>query len=92
VCGNAQKNDFNYLLEKETKYKLNDGHMWYSIISRPIYSSFTRTERLTCCFVLLYMSMLMNIMYYDLQSDDTNNTNDGIKIGLLNITPQQVNL
>lgn len=90
VCGSAQKNDFNYLLEKETKYKLNDGHMWLSIISRPIYSSFSRSERLTCCFVLLCMSMLMNIMYYDTQPEEANN-NDGLKLGPLIITPQQVN-
>ena len=89
VCGHEQKTQFNYLLEKQTKDKLNDSHLWLSIFTRPLNSSFTRTDRLTCCFVLLYLSMLMNIMYYDLQSD-TPLTN-GLKIGPINITPEQVN-
>lgn len=89
VSLNKQKTEFNYLLEKETKDKLNDKHLWLSIFTRPIQSSFTRTERLTCCFVLLYMSMLMNIMYYDSMPSDES-ANDGLKIGPINITIQQV--
>ena len=66
-----QKKEFKYLYEKETKDKFRDGHLWLSLFTRPLHSSFTRTDRLTCCFVLLYMTMLMNIMYYDTQSDDS---------------------
>lgn len=88
VSGNAQKSDFSYLLEKQTKEKLSDGHMWLSIFARPPHSSFTRTDRLTCCFVLLYISMLMNIMYYDVQADSP--PSNGLKIGPINITPEQV--
>ena len=88
ACGNAQKYQFKYFLEKQSKHKLTDGHMWLSIFTRPVHSSFTRTDRLTCCFVLLYISMLMNIMYYDVQADSP--SQDGLKIGLINITPEQV--
>lgn len=92
VVGNAQKNEFNYLLEKQMKHKLNDGHMWLSIFSRPIQSSFSRTGRLTCCFVLLYLSMLMNIMYYDIQEIDENKQlKDGLILGPIVITSEQVN-
>lgn len=59
-----------------------------SVFTKPANSSFTRTDRLTCCFVLLYMTMLMNIMYYGMASDET--SSDGLKIGPLNITPAQV--
>ena len=51
VCGNAQKNNLKYLLEKQSTDKLIDSHMWLSIFTRPVHSSFTRTDRLTCCFV-----------------------------------------
>ncbi len=88
VSGNTQKNDLKYLLEKQSKDKLIDSHMWLSVFMRPVNSTFTRTDRLTCCFVLLYMTMLMNIMYYGMQSD--NPSQDGLKLGPINITPEQV--
>ena len=87
-AGSKQKNQFTYLLEKQTKDKLNESHLWLSIFTRPPHSSFNRKDRLTCCFVLLYMSMLMNIMYYDMQSDGAKE--DGLKLGPINITPEQV--
>ena len=90
VSGNAQKNDLKYLLEKQSKDKLIDTHMWLSVFMRPVHSTFTRTDRLTCCFVLLYMTMLMNIMYYGMQSDSP--LQDGLKLGPINITPEQVDL
>jgi polycystin 1L2 len=88
ASGNAQKNEFKYLFEKQTKEKLSDGHLWFSIFGRPPHSSFTRKDRLTCCFVLLFISMLMNIMYYDVQKNgpDVN----GLEIGPIKITPEQV--
>jgi hypothetical protein len=88
VCGNAQKNDLKYLFEKQSIDKLIDSHMWLSVFTRPVQSSFTRTDRLTCCFVLLNMSMLMNIMYYGMQSESP--SQDGLKLGPINITPEQV--
>ena len=89
VSGSAQKNDFSYLFEKQTKEKLSDGHMWFSIFLRPAHSSFTRTDRLTCCFVLLFLSMLMNILYYG--TSTTAPADQSLKIGPISITPQQVN-
>ena len=88
VCGNAQKNNLKYLLEKQSTDKLIDSHMWLSVFTRPVHSSFTRTDRLTCCFVLLCMSMLMNIMHYGMQSESP--PQDGLKLGPISITPEQV--
>jgi polycystin 1L2 len=87
VSGDLQKKELTYLLANETKYKFSDGHLWYSIFSRPTLSSFTRLDRLTCCFVLLYMTMLVNILYYDI--DKSINT-DGINIGPFKLTKTQV--
>ena len=88
VAGNAQKFNLKYLLEKQSKHKLSDTHMWLSIFTRPVHSSFTRTDRLTCCFVLLSISMLMNILYYDSKSCIP--SQDGLKIGPVNISPEEV--
>ena len=85
-----EKTQFMYLLSRQTKEKLNDGHLWYSIFARPTHSSFTRLDRLTCCFVLLSISMLMNILYYGM---DNSPSADGLKIGpFINLTMQQISV
>jgi len=91
VASDSDKRKFNYLLSKETKKKLSDDHLWFSVFARPIQSSFTRLDRLTCCFVLLSISMLMNILYYGMQ--DNRASQDGLKIGpYLNFTPEQIGI
>lgn len=44
---------------------MSEGHLWFSIFSRPPSSKFTRIQRCTCCFVLLFTAMLFNILYYE---------------------------
>ena len=89
LSSDEDKKKFRYLFTRETKQKLSDGHLWLSIFARPIQSSFSRLDRLTCCFVLLTISMLMNIMYYGM---DNSATQDGIQIGPANITIQQISV
>ena len=66
---------------------MSDGHLWFSIFARPAQSSFTRLERVTCCFVLLFISMLMNIAYYGVAKESDTG---GISLGPFYITPEQV--
>ena len=87
VASETQLKQFRYLLEKEAKQKFADGHLWFSVFSRPINSSFTRLERATCVFVLLYLTMLMNILYYGV-SDST--SAGGLEIGPILVTTEQV--
>lgn len=89
VAGDMQKTNYKYLLEKQTKQNLNDGHLWFSVLAKPIHSSFGRLDRWTCCVVLLFMSMLMNILYYDV--DKTSNPN-ALKIGPFSLTPEQIGI
>jgi polycystin 1L2 len=89
VAGEAQKSQFKYLLRKQAKQKLTDGHLWFSIFARPVQSSFNRLDRLTCGFVLLCISMLMNILYY---GTDKSSSPNGLKIGPFNFTPQQISI
>ena len=90
VCYDKEKTNFKYLLSKQTKEKLSDSHLWFSIFARPVQSSFTRLDRLTCCFVLLSLSMVMNILYYGM---DNSSTQDGIKLGpYINLTMQQISI
>ena len=87
ASGDKQKKEFSYLLAKQAKYKLTDGHLWLSVFARPAMSTFTRIDRLTCCFVILTINMLMNIMYYG--TNKTSNP-DALHLGPLIITPEQV--
>ncbi len=65
VAGRKQKKELVYLVQKETKDNITNKHLWFSIAARPLLSPFTRTDRLTCCFVLLCITALVNILYYD---------------------------
>ena len=87
AAGSKQKTELKYLIEKQTKEKMSDGHLWFSILARPPLSSFTRTDRLTCCIVLLFLTMLMNIMYYE--QDKSVNTG-ALQIGPFSLTQAQV--
>ena len=49
---------------------LRDGHIWISIFSKTACNSFTRVQRLTCCLTLLLTTMLTNLMFYGIPTDD----------------------
>jgi hypothetical protein len=92
VAGEYQKQEFSYVLSKQAYHSISDDHLWFSIFSRPPSNKFTRVQRCTCCFVLLLMAMLLNILYYDQQSDAKANKNasNSITFGPFYITPEQV--
>ena len=89
-----EKHHFSYVLSKKTYHSFSEGHLWFSIFSRPPSNKFTRVQRCTCCFVLFYLSMLLNIMYYDLSNEANlqNSTSHSfqIQIASLKISLQQV--
>lgn len=88
IANEKQKLEFKYLLQKEAKEKLTDGHLWFSIFARPPQSTFTRKDRVTCVFVLLYLTMLMNILYYGVNKSASSG---GVEIGPIYLSTQQVN-
>ncbi|UJR09075.1 hypothetical protein I4U23_013322 [Adineta vaga] len=95
VAGEMEKQEFSYVLSKKAYHSVSDGHLWFSIFSRPPSNRFTRVQRCTCCFVLFFVSMLLNIMYYDLSNEakSANQTQtNGLVIGPLYITPQQIGI
>ena len=88
---NVQKTQLTRLVKKEAKEKFKDGHLWMSIFIRPKQSSFSRLNRTICAFVLLYMSMVVNIFYYDLQGEAPT-PGSALKIGPLTITVQSIGI
>lgn len=88
VCGEAQKTRLKYLISKKTKEKLSDDHLWLSVLAKPALSSFSRLDRLTCCFFLLNLTMMVNILYYEI--DKSTASSSGFQIGPIKLTTQQV--
>ncbi len=86
----VQKTEILYLLQKNTKEKAKDGHLWLSLFLRPKQSTFTRLDRAVCVFVILYMNMLMNLMYYTIK-EDSPEPGTALILGPLCITLSQVN-
>jgi hypothetical protein len=93
VASEIEKGEFSYLLSKKAYHSMSDGHLWFSIFSRPPSNQFTRVQRCTCCFVLLFISMFINIMYYDLSNQaKINNSTETLSLsfGPLFISSDQV--
>ena len=64
----SEKHAHNFTV-KSTR-DLRDGHLWISIFSKPARSTFTRVQRLTCGLSLLLSTMLTNIMFYGVPTND----------------------
>lgn len=60
----------------KTSKDFSDGHLWYSVISRPPSSTFTCVQRVSCCFSLLLCTMLTSIMFYGIPADPSEQTMD----------------
>jgi ABC-type multidrug transport system fused ATPase/permease subunit len=89
IATERDKRSVMHLAEKQAKKKLSDNHMWFSIFVRPAQSSFTRLDRVTCCFVLMFLSMMMNIAYY---GQDKSPTASGLTLGPFAISATQIGI
>ena len=70
---------------------MSEGHLWFSIFSRPLSSKFTRVQRCTCCFVLLFTAMLFNILYYEQSKvSKTASNHAGLSLGPFYFSREEV--
>ncbi|CAF0849209.1 unnamed protein product [Adineta steineri] len=95
IASEEEMQEFSYVLSKKAYHSVSDGHLWFSIFSRPPSNKFTRVQRCTCCFVLFFTSMLINIMYYDLsnEANASSETHSGaLSIGPFSIAPKQIGI
>lgn len=60
----------------KTAKDFSDGHIWFSVVSRPPCSTFTRVQRVSCCFSLLLCTMLTSIMFWGIPTDPSEQTMD----------------
>ena len=89
VASEKEKTKFRYLLNEQARKYFYDKHLWLSVFKKPLLSSFTRLDRITCCFVFHYLTMVLNILYYN-ESFGFFQNSIQINLGLFNITTEQV--
>ncbi|CAL4190559.1 unnamed protein product, partial [Meganyctiphanes norvegica] len=87
VAGKEQSTEFKHLFNTTTTKSISDGHLWFSVFLRPPRSRFTRCQRVVSCFALLYLSMLVNMMWYERVPDQPSN---GLNVGPFTLTLEQV--
>ncbi|XP_071823907.1 polycystin-1-like protein 2 isoform X6 [Apostichopus japonicus] len=75
------------LLSFKATDDFQDGHLWFSVLSRPPRSSFTRLQRVSCCFSLLMTAMMTNIMFYGVPTSPGEQVLD---FGAVRITIQEI--
>ena len=87
-----EKHQFGYVFAKKAYHNMSDGHLWFSIFSQTAVNHFTRVQRCTCCFVLFFTAMLLNILYYDQAAQAKTDKSSGLALGPLFISQEQVGL
>ena len=66
VANDQELTNFQHLFTARTVKGLADGHIWFSIVSRPPSSNFTRVQRLSCALCLLCCTMITSAMFYNM--------------------------
>ncbi|XP_036134065.1 polycystic kidney disease and receptor for egg jelly-related protein [Molossus molossus] len=50
--------------------KLGKNHMWFSVFASATTQGFTRVQRLSCCLAMLLSSLMCNIMFFNLNTEE----------------------
>ncbi|XP_071550540.1 polycystin-1-like [Panulirus ornatus] len=88
VAGNEQKEAFKHLFKNTANKNIADGHLWFSVFLRPPRSRFTRCQRVASCFALLFLSMLVNAMWYERVPEQPGSS--GLQFGPFSLSPEQI--
>ncbi|KAL3211152.1 hypothetical protein MRX96_000836 [Rhipicephalus microplus] len=88
VAGKDEATEFSHLFQLKSQKNLADGHLWFSVFMRPPKSRFTRVQRVSCCVALLYLSMLVNAMWYGRVPSKPSASS--FNVGPFSLSPEQV--
>ena len=89
VACDPQKTELKYLMKKQASHYMMDNHLWFSVFYRPVQSTFSRLDRVTCCFLFHYISMFLNIVCYGTLAISANKQNQ-IDFSLFSVSLEQV--
>ncbi|KAL5005147.1 hypothetical protein ScPMuIL_018603 [Solemya velum] len=62
---------------------MRNHHLWIGIFKKPAFSHFTRAQRLSCALCLVLTTMLTNIMFQGIPTDDPE---DQLKLGEVSVS------
>ena len=79
-------NSFSDLFKAGLWLKLMDDHLWISVFYRGCKSNFNRTQRWTCCFLLVFITFVANCMWFETGSKQ----NPIFSIGPIEMTASQL--
>ena len=88
VAGLRDLTAFKHLFNSSVRKKLSNDHMWFSVLSRPTRSNFTRVQRVSCCASLLFLTMITNCMFF--KTEDKVQKPSAIQIGPISFTLSQL--
>ncbi|UJR25593.1 hypothetical protein I4U23_006937 [Adineta vaga] len=96
VASEFEQRELKHVLSKNAYRSMADNHLWFSIFAYhlPSANRFTRVQRCTCCFVLFFISLLMNILYYDVKEERTKDELDqyGLTMGPFHISKEEISI
>ncbi|PVD28963.1 hypothetical protein C0Q70_11559 [Pomacea canaliculata] len=69
---------FDRLFSEYMKIGITDTHLWLSCFLRPAPSTFTRVQRVSCCLVLLLLTMITSAMFYKTEDSETGDSSNSV--------------
>ncbi|CAH1263318.1 PKD1L3 [Branchiostoma lanceolatum] len=69
AAGRDELTNFSSVFQTKTRQDISDGHLWFSVASRPTRSHFSRVQRASCCLSLVFLTMIANAMFF--RTDDS---------------------
>ena len=70
VATNDELNSFSYRFDHLIRQDLYDGHIWFSVFTRPLQSPYTTVQRVCTVFTLLVLTMLCNAMFFRVDREE----------------------
>ena len=87
VSGREELRGFQHVFWTRSTKSLVDGHLWFSVITKPARSRFSRVQRLTSVLTVLFTTMLSNIISFNWRTNmDPNEENIMFKLGTVSVT------
>ena len=71
---------FDKLFTEHARVGITDSHLWFSCFMRPERSSFTRVQRVSCCFALLLLTMITSAIFYQPEDNETGESSSKLAV------------
>ncbi|XP_070582204.1 polycystin family receptor for egg jelly-like isoform X2 [Ptychodera flava] len=92
VAGRDNLLDFSHLFLASTRKNFSENHLWFSVVSRPTRSSFNRVQRVSCCFALLFLTMITSAMFYrdSEEEQESLSSGKGLELGPIRLSYKEI--